>query len=204
MTDDDELFRLNSLHRFTKHSKLVLEAHSHCEVPAGCGGAVLQWLDPAQGAPVRVEAQSPWYADATFIDGKRLNSAGVRLQPGAHVLALTLMPPARGKRALEPWLMVNMVCRVAAPDERRVRAGCTAADGTWRMADVEPPSGWNLEAFDDARWTTPKTCTDAHDGLEEWARERFARLSALGCVPLGFSGKGLVWFRKRFELAENP
>jgi sulfatase modifying factor 1 len=27
----------------------VLEAHSHCEVPAGCGGVVLQWRNPSAG-----------------------------------------------------------------------------------------------------------------------------------------------------------
>jgi hypothetical protein len=35
--------RLNSLSRYTKRSpEYVLEEHSHCEVPAGCGGVVLR------------------------------------------------------------------------------------------------------------------------------------------------------------------
>lgn len=36
MSDDDETFRLNALNRYEKRSRLMLEAHSHCEVPAGC------------------------------------------------------------------------------------------------------------------------------------------------------------------------
>ena len=202
MTDDDELFRLNSLHRFTKHSRLVLEAHSHCEVPAGCGGAVLQWLNPEEGAPVRAEVQSPWYVETSFIDGVRLSSAGVRLLPGTHVLAFTVKPPGRVLRvfAREQWVMANMTRRTAAEEDQRVPEGCTLADGTWRMTPAEPAPQWNLVAFDDSDWTTPPACAPDQDDLEGWALDRFTRLTALGCVPLAFPEKPRVWFRKRFEL----
>jgi hypothetical protein len=202
MTDDDELFRLNSLHRFTKHSRLVLEAHSHCEVPAGCGGAVLQWLNPEQGAPVRVKMQSSWYVDASFIDGARLNSSGVRVLPGAHVLAFTVRPSAqrKGISVPRPWVMANMTRRTAAQEDQRIPEGCTLADGSWRMTEVEPAPEWNLASFDDSGWATPRACDTAREGLEEWAVEGFTRLTGLGCVPLAFPDKPRVWFRKRFEL----
>ena len=49
--DDKPDLRLNELERFRKtSSRLALEAHSHCEVPAGCGGVVLRWTRP--GAPL--------------------------------------------------------------------------------------------------------------------------------------------------------
>jgi len=51
MSSDD--LRLNSLDRFRKSkSGLTLEVYSSCEVPAGCGGAVLRWRRP--GAPIMV------------------------------------------------------------------------------------------------------------------------------------------------------
>jgi hypothetical protein len=42
--------RLNSLDRFRKQpGRLVLEEHSHCQVPAGCGGGVLRRRNPQEG-----------------------------------------------------------------------------------------------------------------------------------------------------------
>jgi len=64
--NDDEAFKLNSLHRFTKHSKLVLEAHSHCEVPAGCGGAVFKWVNPTSGIELRLQVRSSLDVEAVF------------------------------------------------------------------------------------------------------------------------------------------
>ncbi|MFX0095185.1 MAG: hypothetical protein ACFFBD_25855, partial [Candidatus Hodarchaeota archaeon] len=41
--------RLNSLSRYSKKSaRLILEEYSHCEIPAGCGGVVLRWIDPRE------------------------------------------------------------------------------------------------------------------------------------------------------------
>ena len=56
MSDRDDL-RLNELQRYRKtSSRLALEVHSHCEVPAGCGGVVLRWRRP--GAPVGISLLS--------------------------------------------------------------------------------------------------------------------------------------------------
>src|SRR5574339_211352 len=68
-TSDDEALRLNTLHRFRKHSpRLLLQEYSHCEVPAGCGGVVLRWIDREGGLPVvvRVAALGPVRA---WLDG---------------------------------------------------------------------------------------------------------------------------------------
>ncbi len=52
----DRELRLNSIDRYVKRSPhFVLEEHGHCEVPAGCGGVVLRWLNPATTVPVRLE-----------------------------------------------------------------------------------------------------------------------------------------------------
>lgn len=201
--NDDELFRLNSLHRFTKHSKLVLEAHSHCEVPAGCGGAVLQWLNPAQGVPVRVEVQSALLVGASHIDGVRLNSAGTRLHAGPHLLSLTMERSERSRRPLAqpPWVLVNMTRRQASEVEERVPEGCSSADGTWLVTAEEPAEGWQLAAWDDSGWEPLRICTPMPQ-LDEWEQDWYDRLNGLGCVALAFPNAPKLWLRKRFVLTE--
>src|SRR5258707_9929607 len=86
--------QLNSLERFRKQPGR-LETHSHCEVPAGCGGVVLRWRDPRAALPVLVSAYSTskW---ALFIDGAEVTRAGLDLAPGPHELALALDEIDRG------------------------------------------------------------------------------------------------------------
>ena len=76
---DDEL-RLNTVERFSKHStRLVLEEHGHCEVPAGCGGVVLQWRDPQAGLPVIVGLIGSVGRGEVFVDGEALSQQRVVL-----------------------------------------------------------------------------------------------------------------------------
>ena len=93
MSDDEEDLRLNTLNRFRKRSpKLLLEQYSHCEVPAGCGGVVLRWVDPASTIPAIVRVYCPGESKI-FVDGNELGSSRVDLAAGAHVLALELSIP---------------------------------------------------------------------------------------------------------------
>src|SRR6185369_4705197 len=82
--------KLNSLGRYGKgSSRLLLEEHGHCEVPAGCGGVVLRWRNPAAALPVVIHLDSPseltWLLDGTAPPAARLD-----LTPGKHVVAFTL------------------------------------------------------------------------------------------------------------------
>jgi hypothetical protein len=93
MGDDEEDLRLNTIDRFRKRSlKLVLEEHGHCEVPAGCGGVVLRWTDPAGGIPVRL-----WLfageGSVLRIDGEPTTSSRPVLGYGMHALTLEVEPP---------------------------------------------------------------------------------------------------------------
>src|SRR6516225_2573710 len=89
--DDKPDLRLNELERFRKtSSRLALEAHSHCEVPAGCGGVVLRWTRP--GAPLGV-AFSKYFAqpvDDLSLDGKKLAEQRAPVTPGTHVVSFTI------------------------------------------------------------------------------------------------------------------
>ena len=86
---EDEL-RLNSLSRFSKRSsRLHLEEHGHCEVPAGCGGVVLRWINPAIGIPVVLRIHSPGKV-LLLIDGISPASSRPLIAPGKRILAAEL------------------------------------------------------------------------------------------------------------------
>src|SRR5512146_292422 len=88
MPDDD--LRLNALSRYSKHSsEYVLEVHSHCEVPAGCGGVVLRWRNPRDAIPVEIRAYTAGDAQC-FLDGSPPTSARPLVPYGEHVLAWTI------------------------------------------------------------------------------------------------------------------
>lgn len=203
--NDDEAFKLNSLNRFQKRSRLVLEAHSHCEVPAGCGGAVFQWVNPAQGVAVRVHVQSPLRVVEARLDGVEVPGVGVRLKPGPHVLALALEPPKKSAGAqAEPWLLVWLELRAPgaqASPEQRLAEGSSRADGTWLTTRTPPPEGWPGLDFDERGWTALKQRQGAGAGLEDWARRNFQSWVERGSEPLAVPAER-VWVRKRFRTTE--
>src|SRR5512135_2178963 len=87
MSDD---LRLNSIERFTKQSpRLVLEQHSHCEVPAGCGGVVLRWRDPAAGVPLIMRLYAAGES-TSLLDGRPPPSARSIVPFGPHVFGFTV------------------------------------------------------------------------------------------------------------------
>src|SRR5262249_25566273 len=82
--------KLNSLDRFRKRSdRLVLEAYSHCEVPAGCGGVVLRWRDPFACLPLIVHLYAPGESQL-FLDGAAVVRTGNDVAPGEHLFAFVL------------------------------------------------------------------------------------------------------------------
>lgn len=206
MSDDDDVFRLNSLHRYDKRSRLVLEAHSHCEVPAGCGGAVFQWVNPSRGVTVRVHAMTPLRLNHVAIDGVAVPSVGLRLLRGAHVLALEFGPAAANPRVpavagLAPWALVYLEVRLPGvptyPVQRMPRSE-SRDDGTWLALDAAPESGWQAPEFDDSRWARLQRSPTAGRALESWQKREFERELAAGCVPLALPTPHAV-LRKRFD-----
>ena len=85
MIDDDDL-HVNTLHRFAKHSdKLVLEEHSHCEVPAGCGGVLIRWRNPDVSVPVILYLAGPGRCHV-YVDGTLMHSGRMELVFGTRTL----------------------------------------------------------------------------------------------------------------------
>lgn len=82
--------KLNSLGRYGKGtSRLVLEEHGHCEVPAGCGGAVLRWRNPNSGLLFLLHAFGNDNG-RILLDGAPPSSARPLVPFGEHVLSLAV------------------------------------------------------------------------------------------------------------------
>jgi hypothetical protein len=89
----DRDLRLNSIDRYVKSSpRFVLEEHSGCEVPAGCGGVVLRWRDAKTEVPVRMHVATMNVTEIDVrVDGGRLPSSRPLLAPGPHELTIDLV-----------------------------------------------------------------------------------------------------------------
>ncbi|HYT91444.1 MAG TPA: hypothetical protein VEL76_22210 [Gemmataceae bacterium] len=155
--------RLNSLDRFRKQpGRLVLEEHSHCEVPAGCGGVVLRWRNPLAGVPVTIHLYSPVKA-VCLLDGEELQTGRIDLVPGRHVAAVFLEKVDLSGNLLmfgakhDPKELQRVVpAEIQEPPLKVV----SAADGSWKFSLDRPPDEWTNLTFDDGDWPTlVKTAT---------------------------------------------
>lgn len=197
MANDDDDLRLNTLHRFAKHSqRLVLEEHTHCEVPAGCGGVVLRWINPDAGVPAVLHAAVGGSLEVR-VDGAPLAGGRVQLAFGPHLLALRITPDAA---APTPFLFAGM--REAPEGARDAPALLTsAADGTWLCTITTPNDDWASPDLDERAWRPLPLATSGTAAVPEAARWRFDRLVRLGAIPLALPpGAGEAWVRKRFRV----
>lgn len=157
---NDRELRLNSVDRYLKSSpRFVLEEHGHCEVPAGCGGVVLRWRNPAVAVPVRVRARVLGPAEhELLVDGAELTSSRPLLSPGPHALTVA----ARLEHAVPVRLLVRVVSDVNDSPEL-VSTGHPQA---WRWSAEEPPPAWTRPDFDDSAWPTaaPGELTEQEQG----------------------------------------
>lgn len=209
---DDEL-RLNSLDRFRKRSpKLVLEEHSHCEVPAGCGGVVLRWRDSG-AIPFRMWLATPGREAQAWIDGEVSQSAVPTLVPGVHVLALQV--------AVAPGGGVLVFAGTTDPEETEAQPShlhttvCSAPDGSWSYSLTPPEDGaWLRPGF--AGWPALEAFEFAAAETERWPCRPALDHGGVGlgvpaadlARPLGLLARALgterpqptVWVRKEFEI----
>jgi hypothetical protein len=204
---------LNSLSRFRKQSgRLVLEVHSHCEVPAGCGGVVLRWRNPFAAVPLRVHLYTPAPA-VCFLDGAEVQNGRVDLAPERHAVAFALdnvdlsaglilfaavHPETRADNSPPPLV-----------DDAPLKV-VTADDGTWKCTLQEPATNaWHTPAFDDRDWVAltqaPKPQL-GHGTPGAYQCDRCARLGAV-CLRLpkpGSSEDAGSWWRRWLGLQTAP
>ncbi len=160
MATDEEDLRLNTLHRFQKHSpRLTLQVHSHCEVPAGCGGVVLRWVNPDAGFGAVIHVQPGEGAEA-WVDGARVTTTLLTLSYGEHLLALRVVPVAVTVRSRRPKILGGgdrtgrpFVCAVTSDGPRfPATAPATASSHRgWRASPTSSPA-WTEPGFDDRAW----------------------------------------------------
>lgn len=145
MASDD--LRLNTLERFRKSkSGLTLEVHSHCEVPAGCGGAVLRWRRP--GAPIGLTMfkHISGNVEGFFLDGEPFKEQRMTVPPGTHVLSFVVDDPGN-----EGIVLMRMTMSPNLSTAKRPRF-LSGTNGTWRATTSAPPDDWRTPGFDEAQF----------------------------------------------------
>jgi hypothetical protein len=191
MGDDLELNRLRK-----RGHGLVLEEHSSCEVPAGCGGVVLRWARPDSPCDVDLRHFGPKEL-RVWIDGAELKRERVVLSPGAHALCFEYHPSVVSQ---------VLVATLKLPHRKVSRLKLhTSADGTWRCSWEEPSADWTSRDFDDSGWEAmvARDALAPTDRTEKW---RMEWLTGEGATPIGPSSpprgapSRTLRVRRRFEL----
>jgi hypothetical protein len=196
--------RLNSLDRFRKQpGRLVLEEHSHCEVPAGCGGVVLRWRNPLAALHVTVRLYAPVQA-VCFLDGQELQTGRIDLVPGPHVVAVVL-------EHVERDLIGGLLMFAATYDPKEYQRHLPAeveeapltvlseSDGTWKFTLDPPPDDWTALAFDDRDWPALiRTSTPRHKSGDFGAGQLYyCEKAGATCLKLPEPEVGQIpWWRK--------
>lgn len=105
----DEDLRLNTLHRFAKRSpRLTLREYSHCEVPAGCGGVVLRWVEGSGGIAVRIRLPATRGIVDAWLDGEPLETTEAEVEPrNAHLLAFHVRARADASVDVRPLVTLE-------------------------------------------------------------------------------------------------
>lgn len=199
MMADEEDFRINSLNRLQKFSsRLVLEQHSSCEVPAGCGGVVLQWRDPQAGQQATLRVGCLGQAQA-WLDGVQLRSQWFEVAPGLHTLALRLFAL---ESDISPLLVEAARYSSNAPGNRGepLLTATGSKEGSWRYTNDPPRGDFTQPDFDDSSWPRLRRLSNFDPEVYEDLRFHFERLLGGGAEPLSVPGRE-AWIRHSFRVA---
>jgi hypothetical protein len=194
VSDDDDL-RINTLHRFAKHSpRIILHEYSHCEVPAGCGGVVLRWIAPEQGSPAELRLSTLRSRTTTWFDGDKLETSLFMLKPGGHVVAVHLRSEDASR--VQPFTFQIHYDRRGRPDV------LARSSPVWRAVTTRPPDDWSARDFDDRGWPPPPLITDEElAALDKWPREYYGRDRAQGMQVFAVASE--LWLRVAFIAPED-
>jgi hypothetical protein len=192
----DKFLKLNTLKRFSKTPHgLLREEHGHCEVPAGCGGMVLRWLNPDRELPMLFRFYTPGEGQV-FLDGKALTSSCALVAYGRHAICLQF------KRLLlrQGGFLFSARLDLKAPQKTREEIlVLSSPDGRWMGRRTPPPDdGWLHPGYQDTDWE-PLEEIEIPGGDDAW-RQRGLR--GEGARPLGLSESSVLWVRREFELSK--
>ncbi|WP_437483726.1 hypothetical protein WME75_43345 [Sorangium sp. So ce1014] len=198
--------QVNALSRYEKSSgRLVLEEYSSCEVPAGCGGAILRWIDPLEALPLRLWLWTTGEAEL-FFDGAPFASSRVDARAGRHVLALCVRPRGELPPQLALALSYSDDAKGSFEPERSRSIGrkieLLSGAGAAMVGATKPPESdaWRLPDFDDSGWPA---LVQASAAIEEPSKDwHLGQVQKTGACVVGLPGqRGPLWVRCRFELA---
>jgi hypothetical protein len=204
--------RLNSVERFRKQpDRLVLEEHSHCEAPAGCGGVVLRWRNPLAALPITLHVYTPVKA-TLLINGIPQDVGRFDLPPGDHIAALALEnvnllagllmfvaqhDPKNRQRALPEGL-----------DEAPIKI-MSADDGTWKYSLEKPANDdWTSRTFDDQGWASLTTAPTPQLNHPDFGFYQSRFCTHLGAICLGIAAPQdevhrAAWWQRLFPHREG-
>jgi hypothetical protein len=205
-----KVLNVNSISRYSKKSsRLILEEHGHCEVPAGCGGVVLRWINPTNTIPVNIWLHTNGEG-ILLLDGEQLVSNRILLTYGDHIFAIRIFPVLDGQ---------GLVMFAGIDDEERliqekVERNCdvdnyllSKPDGTWKYSVIAPvDDAWLHSGYDDSHWTPMIQSALKKPEEEDDGKFRFDRLSSIGAIGLGIKETGYseaIWIRKSYTLARG-
>lgn len=201
--------KLNSLGRYGKSSsRLILEEHSHCEVPAGCGGVVLRWRNPNSGLLFILHFFGNGKG-TPLLDGEALTSARPLISFGEHVLSLAVTDIVPGSAILgfagiHDESQLNFP-RVSQPSGQKISILSTT-DGSWKYLTTEPADDtWRRPGFDDSHWHPMSACAPPLLDKQDMKKHRLETILKLGAAPLGIeSESSQAWIRKSFTISQDP
>ncbi len=206
----DRDLRLNSVSRYSKQSsRLVLEEHSHCEIPAGCGGVVLRWFNPSRALPVQLRMYVNGDVDFA-LDGVQTEFARPLVDYGEHVLSFVVSGFDRKAGILMFAASVETKAKDSPVSRREF---VSDAEGSWKyMLEAPSKNSWMTTGFDDSDWRAlvlkPVPQPDKSSARGYWHRQ----LLELGAKGLGIDEKWTtrlfgrapssdqIWIRKVFNL----
>lgn len=201
--------KLNSLGRYGKgDSRLILEEHSHCEVPAGCGGVVLRWRNPNSGLLFILHFFGSG-KPTILLDGKAVASARPLISFGEHVLSVAVTEVVPGL-AILGFAGIHDESesgfpRVSQPSGRKISI-LSAPDGSWKYVTTEPSDNtWSHTGFNDSHWHQMTACEPPSLDKQDMQKYRLDKILKFGAAPLGIEGQSpRVWIRKSFTISQDP
>ncbi len=196
---------INELSRFEKRSgRVILEAYSHCEVPAGCGGVVLRYSDVFASVPMTLRMATGSVESATlWLDGEAHVGAWMDLSAGRHKLCVAV-------RAAEDVNFLQLALaydprterRITGPSERLNHLALLSNSEGWRVTDQVPHPSWLQPGGDtQSAWRSPAVLDPATLVRRKAYGYYFDDLHKDGARAIGLlRHRGALWFEREFEL----